>query len=102
MYKTILTLLFAALLVPAVHATEEEPNDCQDKASWEEWDAKIKKAPGDAAFHMLHALRLGLCLKIERGDLTVDMATTIFEQARNTLIEKRREEKQMPRQAPAF
>ena len=102
MYKTILMLLFAVLLVPAVQATEGEPNDCQDKASWEEWDAEIKKAPGDTAFQILHALRLGLCLKIERGDLAVDMATTIFEQARNTLIEKRQEEKQMSRQAPAF
>lgn len=43
---------------------------------------------------MLHALRLGLCLKVERGDLTVDNATEIFEKARETLIQKRWERQQ--------
>ncbi len=30
--------------------------------------------------------RLGLCFKVDRGDLTVDLATEIFENMKSTLI----------------
>ena len=40
----------------------------------------------------LQALRLGLCAKIERGDLTVEQATEIFERFRGVIIEKKKAE----------
>ncbi len=36
--------------------------------------------------HALHALRLGLCFKVDRGGLTVKQATDIFESMRRALI----------------
>ncbi|MFC1533217.1 hypothetical protein ACFLZG_03070 [Thermodesulfobacteriota bacterium] len=38
----------------------------------------------------LHALRIGLCAKVERGDLTVQEATLIFESARDSIINKKK------------
>ena len=47
--------------------TEEPTNYCLDKESWKEWDALVKKHPNDEEVQTLHALRLGLCVKIEQG-----------------------------------
>jgi hypothetical protein len=37
------------------------------------------------SIHALHAYRLRLCFKIERGDLAVSQATEIFENLRSAL-----------------
>ncbi len=41
----------------------------------------------DMQIHALHALRLGLCFKVDKGDLTVSQATEIFENMRSSLID---------------
>jgi hypothetical protein len=74
--------------------TAEEPttaeNACHDAASWQEWQDLLAQTPQDRDLHTLHALRLGLCVKVARGDLQVDEATTIFEDARQALLAQRR------------
>jgi exonuclease VII small subunit len=37
---------------------------------------------------------MGLCFKVEAGDIPLDEAISIFENARHTLIQQRQEEKQ--------
>jgi hypothetical protein len=64
-------------------------NYCHDQESWDEWERLVQKYPNDMDVHTLHALRLGLCVKVERGDLTVEKATEIFERARDAIIEKK-------------
>ena len=72
-----------------VGATE---NYCKDPESWKQWDALIQKYPDDLDIQALHALRLGLCAKIERGDITVADSITIFEKAREAILEKKKGE----------
>ena len=67
-------------------------NYCKDPESWKQWDALIQKYPDDLDIHALHALRLGLCAKIERGDITVEDSITIFENAREAILEKKKGE----------
>jgi hypothetical protein len=83
-------LIFALLLanVPAMAAEDY----CSDPESWEEWEELIEKYPNDSDIQALHALRIGLCLKVERGDLTVEQGTDIFEKARKAILEKKRAE----------
>lgn len=38
---------------------------------------------------MLHTLRLGLCAKLGRGDISVQQATDIFEQTRDAVNNKK-------------
>jgi hypothetical protein len=64
----------------------EEKNFCEDTNTNIQWEALIQKNPDNMQFHALHALRLGLCFKVDRGDLTVDQATEIFENRRSSLI----------------
>ena len=52
----------------------------------------MQKYPGDLDVQALHALRIGLCAKVERGDLTVEQATEIFERAREAIVERKKAE----------
>ena len=45
-----------------------------------------------ASSYALHALRSGLCFKVDRGDLTVSQATQIFENMRSALISAKEKE----------
>ena len=85
-FLLILTLLFANL--PATAAEDY----CSDPESWEEWEELIEKYPNDSDIQALHGLRIGLCLKVERGDLTVEQGTDIFEKARKAILEKKKAE----------
>jgi hypothetical protein len=74
----------------SVDAPTTDGNTCHDAASWQEWQDLLAQSPTDMDLHTLHALRLGLCVKVERGDLQQDEATTIFEDARQALLAQRR------------
>ena len=69
---------------------EEEVNYCNGEESWEEWDNLVVKYPNDADIIILHSLRLGLCAKVQRGDITVQQATDIFEKVRSIIIERKK------------
>jgi hypothetical protein len=52
----------------------------------------VEKNPNDMEVQALHALRIGLCIKVDRGGITLDQATEIFESAREAIIQKRKED----------
>ncbi len=56
--------------------------------SVKEWEDLARKYPNDDNLQALHALRLGLCLKIEQGSITFEMARDIFNRAHETVIQK--------------
>ncbi len=70
----------------------ESENYCHDKESWKEWDALVEKNPNDTEVQALHALRIGLCVKVDKGGITLEQATEIFESAREAIIQKRKED----------
>jgi hypothetical protein len=72
----------------------EEKNYCEDTDVNMQWEILIQKHPGDMQIHALHALRLGLCFKVDRGDLSVDQATDIFENMRSALISAKERERE--------
>jgi hypothetical protein len=74
--------------------TEEPTNYCLDKESWKEWDALVKKHPNDEEVQTLHALRLGLCVKVEQGSITFEQATDIFNRAHEMVIQNAKSERE--------
>ena len=94
------TALFLLLTAPAL-TSEKEPTHCDDPAVWTDWQEKATQQTGNLDFQTLHALWMGLCMKVKNGGLTADEADTVFERARETLIEQRREE-QRRRLPPTF
>jgi hypothetical protein len=89
-----------------VHASDRsEPNNyCQSPQSWAEWEELLAKHPNDRGLQTLHALRLGICVKIERGQMILDEGTALFEEARTALITQKQEEKRKAvlREKPTF
>ncbi len=85
MKKTI-TILTLLILIFSYSLNAKEKNYCDDIEENAKWEALIQKHPDDMQIHALHALRLGLCFKVDRGGLTVIQATEIFENMRSALI----------------
>ena len=72
----------------------EQKNYCNDSKSWEEWDALIEKYPNDEDVQILHALRIGLCAKIEQGSITFEMANDLFNRAHELIVKKKLAERE--------
>jgi len=89
--KTVGLILISVLVLSYSHGFTEEPtNYCLKKESWKKWEALVQKYPDDDDIQTLHALRVGLCLKIERGSITFEQATDIFNRAHDMVIEKKK------------
>ena len=82
----IIAILILSFLLCSYLLNAEEKNYCEDTDANIQWEVLIQNNPDNIQFHALHALRLGLCFKVDRGDLTVDQATEIFENMRSALI----------------
>ncbi len=86
-----ITALSILLFLSALNA--EEKNYCNDPDANMEWEALILEHPGDMQIHALHALRIGLCFKVDRGDIGISQATEIFENMRSALINSKERER---------
>ena len=69
-------------------------NYCKDQKSWGKWDALIEKYPDDKEVQILHALRIGLCAKIEQGSISFDVANDLFNHAHELIIKKKQAERE--------
>ncbi len=88
----VITILTLSILLFAYTLNAEEKNYCNDPDTNMQWEAMVQEHPNDMQIHALYALRLGLCSEVDRGDLTVDQATEIFENMRSALIDAKARE----------
>ena len=80
---------------PTVGQTPDQPhNYCKDSESWKEWDDLVMKYPDDMDIQALHALRIGLCIKVEAGTISFEVATDIFNRLHDMVIDKKKAEAQ--------
>jgi hypothetical protein len=86
MRRAVLVVLLVLSLCPPTIAQEEEGNNCHDPTAWKDWQERADQHLQDEELQVLHALWIGLCFKVERGDLGFDEAVSIFESARQSLI----------------
>ena len=87
-------ILVLFLSFPLAFAVEPIPkaepeNYCNDPDSWAEWDALVAKYPNDKDIQTLHALRVGLCIKIEQGTITLKDAIDLFNRVHDMVIRKK-------------
>jgi len=96
--KFIIFILFAFLLIKSSSSAGEPSNYCKDPKSWVEWDDLVQKYPNDKDVQALHALRIGLCAKIEQGSITFDMANEIFNKAYEIVYRNAKSERERLKQ----
>ena len=106
MNRLIITIIASFVLLACQHATPAPPqhsneqdqmtsdNYCHDQEAWKDWDALVRKYPDDSDLQALHALRIGLCVKIDQGSISLDDAIDIFNKAHDSVIEKAKKKKQ--------
>ena len=87
-------LLLGLVFSSSLAYTEEQENYCLDKESWKEWDDLVRKYPNDEDVQTLHALRLGLCIKIEQRSITFELASDIFNRAHDMVIQNAKSERE--------
>lgn len=86
MRKIFLALAICLMLTTKVSA--EAKHFCDDPSAKAEWEAMIEKYPEDLNVQTLHALRIGLCEKIDRDELAVPDAIAIFEAMRSVAVNR--------------
>jgi hypothetical protein len=79
-----LTVLFS-LCFPV---QAETINHCKDPELWKEWDVLIQKHPHNSDIQMLHAVRIGLCKKIEDGSISLETAIDAFDELHDTVYKR--------------
>ena len=95
--KRILVIVLAVLSTASCgHVQNTDSSDptyhCNKPGAWEQYEALAAKYPFDKSVQTLHALRIGLCVKIAQGSIDRDLAVEIFDQAHNAVIDKAKEE----------
>jgi len=91
----ILCLLMLACSQAPQAGKDKEANYCHDPDANAEWDRLLARNPDDMEIQALHALRIGLCQKVDEGHLTIEQATKIFEAMRAALVKKRELERKL-------
>jgi hypothetical protein len=89
--KHYLPILLA--LLPAVSANAEDaknPNYCHDKEKSQEWAKMIADYPNDPIVIKLAGLREGLCMMIDRGQITLEQGVDLWEDERQKSVVERR------------
>jgi hypothetical protein len=86
MAELLSVLLLVGMLSASPDKAKPPVNDCEQEASWKEWQVLAAKHPEDQGLQALHALRIGICVKIKRDELSVQQGADIFEKARQALL----------------
>ncbi len=89
MRAVIIVILTLFLLLPA-HA--DDSAFCEDPKMWAYFDSLTKKMPNDIPLQLLHALKIGLCVKVEKNSIRLDEAIQIFNDMVDTVVNKRDED----------
>ena len=82
------SLLFVVYLAGTTIAAEYDSNYCQDPVERQKWEQMLTDNPDSEPLAAIHALWIGLCLKVEARQLTTIQANRIFERFRDGLIEQ--------------
>ena len=79
------------LLIMAVYwpVYADDSAFCNDPAGWGHFDAMVADLPEDIPLQILHALKIGLCVKIDQGSISTGAAITLFNDMVDTVANKR-------------
>ena len=75
-----------ALFISVSLCTAEDEKFCNDEKMWAHFDSMAKEFPADNSVQILHALKIGLCEKIEQGSIRTALAIRIFNDMVDTAV----------------
>lgn len=86
--KHLMLAIAIFLWVPGI-AIADESAFCNDQAQWEHFNKMVADLPDDIPLQILHALKIGLCVKIQQGTISTGAAITLFNDMLDTVANKR-------------
>ena len=88
MKATIPALLLVLFSVSSTGAGEYNTDYCHDQVELQKWEQMLTNDPDSEPLAAIHALWIGLCVKVEARQLTTMQANRLFERFRDALIEQ--------------
>ena len=88
--KTAITTIALCILLPLTVIAQE--NFCHDPKSWDDWNKIVQKYPNDIELQISHALRIGMCVKVEEGSISFEDAIDVTNSWSEAMIQKRAEQ----------
>ncbi len=88
--RKILIVLSIIFIFSSVYAQDQ--NYCHDEQSREEWNQLVLKYPNSRDEQILHAVRIGLCKKIDKGSISFKVARDAFNHMHEMIIERAQQE----------
>jgi len=85
----LMTMLITLLSASEPSADTYDTSYCHGEEE-QVWNNIIKNDPYNMSVQELHAIWLGLCIKVEKHQLTTNQAEDIFHKAKNKVIEQER------------
>jgi len=65
-------------MVSILTHADEAKKFCNDPKTWEHFSSIIEAKPDDIPLQILHALKIGLCVKIQDNSITTNEAIQLF------------------------
>ena len=84
----IISILLLFLSTPVF---ADDPAFCNDSNTWAYFESMTKKYPGDIPLQILHALKIGLCIKLQQNSITEAEAISLFNDMVDVVVNMRGE-----------
>ena len=75
--KKIIIISFL-LLFSSFPLYADDSSFCNNQDTWEYFESMTKKYPDDVPLQILHALKIGLCVKIDQNSISTPEAINLF------------------------
>ena len=80
------------LLISSFPLYADDSSFCGDPAMWKHFNSMVKENPIDIPLQILHALKIGLCVKISQNSIGPTEAEYLFNDMLDIVANKRGEE----------
>jgi|APSaa5957512622_1039677.scaffolds.fasta_scaffold248363_2 hypothetical protein len=89
MKKLIISTILLLSLSCSLYA--DDSAFCNEPETWKNFESMAKKYPDDVPVQILHALRIGLCVKIDQNSISTTEAINLFNDMLDIVANKRGE-----------
>lgn len=73
---------------------DDDSTFCNNSQAWDHINAMVEKEPNDIPLQILHALKIGLCVKLDQNSISSPEAINLFNDMVDTMANKRDAEKE--------
>jgi len=92
--KKLIIISILLLLSSLPLYADDDSTFCNNPQAWDHINSMVEKDPNDIPLQILHALKIGLCVKIEQNSISSPEAIHLFNDMVDTMAKKREEERE--------